>query len=898
LPHSRIGWPIRGSAANANRAEHNVDFADGKRTLVRDSDPAGSISYHQPTESQAIDAQLDQLEYIVFPGFVKVNMSVNPTKSPLLAKVRKTLGHIVSRAGMTKSPEMVSKFKSILRQKVAKPEELERNLACLRYMSRYIPDLAHKTKFISDKLRGWKTYEDPPPGRTLPSGRKKIRVVKPEYEFRWTADDQSKLIALSEELDSDVTLQSFSEMLPIVMMFDASPWAISCVVRQLACDVGVSSIPQTLGGSQNIGEATELLHLREARPVMFLSKVLNDTQSRWSQPEREAFAIYWFITQNRHLVLGSKIYIYSDCKPITQAFQMASTNSKVNGWILSLQEFDYEIFHIPGKTNIVADSLSRVPKELLAKMEEEEVRIVEDLHGIPQKGRSKEEEAKGRRNEPQGEDAKQSKNRAEEKAVSGADWTVEGKKPVVILKRGESLDEAGKRAEQQSRVEGVVGAGEKWEYEEEGLGRCDLEHWKEWRKALVRFLKTGSFEDTISRGERRRIITMATKYRIEARTEGHRPRLMYKNRFEEYVPVPRNKQEIDTILEAYHDEPCAGHYASEMTFRRIYRFFFWPTMRYDIHRYVQSCDRCQKAKDLAEYPVEPLRPIVCLEPFEIIHVDYSGPYEPSSGKKYCLYMIDAFTGWLEVEACPRATGAMTIRLLEVYCKRVGFPRVIHSDHGPHFDNEECRSWATASGIKWIFGSPGQAKGQGKVERSIRDVKTSIRKLADEQPTIWLKFLKDSQFAFNTRYPYSQRGDSPALLLFGYNPRLRVVNLIEPAEVQLTPRAAMIEHFRQLRLARLDCIRNEAVTRQLDQWAQRTEAYNKHLRSHRYRVGDLVLYQNYSLKGKPGHPWAHRWRGPVTIIHISSKGKLDLQHPEGDVMKGWHSDKVRPYVLRG
>jgi len=48
----------------------------------------------------------------------------------------------------------------------------------------------------------------------------------------------------------------------------------------------------------------------EARPVMFLSKVLDDTQSCWSQPEREAYAIFWFLTQNRHLLLGSKIFIY------------------------------------------------------------------------------------------------------------------------------------------------------------------------------------------------------------------------------------------------------------------------------------------------------------------------------------------------------------------------------------------------------------------------------------------------------------------------------------------------------------------------------------------------------------------------------------------------------------
>ena len=42
----------------------------------------------------------------------------------------------------------------------------------------------------------------------------------------------------------------------------------------------------------------------------------------------------------------------------------------------------------------------------------------------------------------------------------------------------------------------------------------------------------------------------------------------------------------------------------------------------------------------------------------------------------------------------------------------------------------------------------------------------------------------------------------------------------------------------------------------------------------------------------------RWRGPVCIERISRKGKLDLHHPCGNfALKGWHTDRVRPYHLR-
>jgi hypothetical protein len=143
-------------------------------------------------------------------------------------------------------------------------------------------------------------------------------------------------------------------------------------------------------------------------------------------------------------------------------------------------------------------------------------------------------------------------------------------------------------------------------------------------------------------------------------------------------------------------------------------------MRVDIWAYVRSCDNCQRAQDLTEYPVKPLRPIICLEPFKIVHVDYVGPYTASSAarKCFCLFIIDAFTGWLKVYPTTAATGSATITSLNGYCKRFGFPQILHSDCRPHFYNQDCLKWAEKMGVKWVFGSPGQAKGQGKVERAI------------------------------------------------------------------------------------------------------------------------------------------------------------------------------------
>jgi hypothetical protein len=88
--------------------------------------------------------------------------------------------------------------------------------------------------------------------------------------------------------------------------------------------------------------------------------------------------------------------------------------------------------------------------------------------------------------------------------------------------------------------------------------------------------------------------------------------------------------DINQILTVYHGAPCAGRYAFDITYRGIYCRFYWPTLRHDAYTWVQTCDACQKAKDLTEFRVEPLRPIVCLELGEILTVDYAGPFNPSS----------------------------------------------------------------------------------------------------------------------------------------------------------------------------------------------------------------------------------------------------------------------------
>ena len=54
------------------------------------------------------------------------------------------------------------------------------------------------------------------------------------------------------------------------------------------------------------------------------------------------------------------------------------------------------------------------------------------------------------------------------------------------------------------------------------------------------------------------------------------------------------KEEVNDILYYFHEDPLAGHFNIEETFRKVKVRYYWPQMYDDIRRYIKSCDQCQK----------------------------------------------------------------------------------------------------------------------------------------------------------------------------------------------------------------------------------------------------------------------------------------------------------------
>ena len=77
----------------------------------------------------------------------------------------------------------------------------------------------------------------------------------------------------------------------------------------------------------------------------------------------------------------------------------------------------------------------------------------------------------------------------------------------------------------------------------------------------------------------------------------------------------------------------------------ISQCFFWPSMQKDVHKWAQTCVKCQRSKVHRHNKTAP----GSFQPPEArlqhIHVDIVGPLPPLHGYTHLLTCVDRFTRW-------------------------------------------------------------------------------------------------------------------------------------------------------------------------------------------------------------------------------------------------------------
>lgn len=99
---------------------------------------------------------------------------------------------------------------------------------------------------------------------------------------------------------------------------------------------------------------------QQSHPIAFFSRKLCPKMRAASAYEREMFAVTAAVKKWRHYLLGRHFFIYTDHRSLKELITQTIQTPAQHRWLTKLLGFDYEIVYTPGKTNLVADALSRV----------------------------------------------------------------------------------------------------------------------------------------------------------------------------------------------------------------------------------------------------------------------------------------------------------------------------------------------------------------------------------------------------------------------------------------------------------------------------------------------------------------------------------------------------------
>lgn len=318
-----------------------------------------------------------------------------------------------------------------------------------------------------------------------------------------------------------------------------------------------------------------------------------------------------------------------------------------------------------------------------------------------------------------------------------------------------------------------------------------------------------------------------------------------------------------------HESPLAGHFSYRKTKKKISAYLFWPGMTTDVTNYVQSCDKCQRmcAKGRTK-PAPFVKMSIFSEPFLRVSMDLVGPIIPSSseGHKYILTLIDWATGFPEaIPLRSTTTIAVAEALIEIF-SRVGIPREIQSDNGPQFVSQLMGEIHRLLGVKPIFSTVYRPQTSGRVERFHSTLKSCLRKLCEDKPREWHRYLAPTLFAVR-EMPSDRSGFSAFELLYGRPVRgpLQVLKDLWENRQTNTDERETLRYVLELQKKLEDCSRIAAENSSVSATKYK-EYFDVKSQSRTFAAGDEILLLLPEGKSK----LLIAWKGPFKVLEKKVK----------------------------
>jgi transposase InsO family protein len=703
--------------------------------------------------SRTPEENLERLDHVL-EQIYRAGLKLKPSKCKFLKTKVKFLGHVVSKDGVQTDPEKIEALTNWPTPK--NTEELKRFLGFTGFYRRFVPGYSQIAEPLHYLLRG-----NTPGGRKSRKKKKQPEAKPPPWI--WDVPQQQAFQTLIDILSSDQVLAYADYSKPFILHTDASGHGLGAVLLQ----------------KQDGRE----------RPVAYASRSLTASERNYPAHKLEFLALKWAVVDKFHDYLyGSTFEVVTDNNPLTYVLTTAHLDAVGHRWLAALSAYDFTLSYKPGRLNVDADALSRLPSDTTAHIKVDKS-AVEQLC------------SQAERQEP---------IYLQCMTVSPQTNMDNASQPADESLGTQSLPQKDvPRLQQEDKTISTVIP---YVRDQKKPTRHQLTQMPRQVQLLLRQWPKLSFEDGI----------LYRKRQVESKVLHQ-------------IVLPQVCR--GSVLRSLHDD--MAHLGRDRTLDLIRQRFFWTGMAADVASYIATCDRCLRRK-ANQQDREEMISIETNHPLEVVCIDFLS-LEPSAGYGNILVITDHFSKYAMAIPTKNQTALTTARVLyNNFIVNFGIPERLHSDQGRNFESRVIKELCAILGIDKSRTSPYHPEGNGIAERFNRTLLNMLGTLPEEKKSKWKDHIATVVHAYNcTRH--DTVGVSPYSLVFGREPVLPidVIYGIQRPDIEANTYS---EYVRKLR-EQLQHAFELAKSHSRDAQETQRNNYNKKVRGRKLEVGDLVLVRN-------------------------------------------------------
>ena len=699
--------------------------------------------------SRTFEEHIERLAQ-VFAKLRENNLKLSPKKCCFFQRKVSYVGHVVSEQGIEPDPRKIEKVKQWPRPKNA--EEVRQFIGFAGYYRKFVLDFSKVAKPLTD---------------LMPSTAKKRRGKKAKAEqtgersWKWGKEQEEAFNKLKSLLTSAPILGYADYSLPFEIHTDASGLGLGAILYQV----------------QN----------GQRRVISYASRGLSKSEKNYPAHKLEFLCLKWAVTEKfNDYLYGNKFTVLTDNNPLTYVLTSAKLDATGHRWMAALASYDFDIKYIPGKKNIDADCLSRLPKSSSQEQTEH----------IPMN------------------------------SVRAVCCNVNVSPFVVNLAiNSEVIPD--------DEEEGIIGFTDRdWRREQNKdptLRRFiqAVREGKKPRRDKIPFSTTNSAYLKVFDSLQ---LVHGVLYRKVILKGEERKQLVIPDHF------------VSNILQGLHDD--VGHPGRDRTVSLIQDRVYWPGVTRDVDQWISKCGRCIRRKTPPDKA--PLVNISTMQPLELVAMDFLTLERSAGGFQHILVITDHFTRYAVAIPTRNMTAKTTAdAFFNHFVVNYGMPAKIHSDQGANFESNVIKELCMITGMKKSRTTPYHPMGNGMTEKFNRTLLDMLGTLQLNQKRDWKSFVGPVVHAYNcTRH--SSTGYAPFFLLFGREPRLPV-DLAFGLDInqKKQPRSKYVKDLRD-KLQQSYDLAHKAANKARE---RQKKYYDLKSRHSLINVGDRVLVKIVAFEGK-------------------------------------------------